>query len=48
MPRKIPGTRELFPHVSYRIVYEVDGATDTVRVIALLHTSQKWPPEPED
>ncbi|MAD38961.1 MAG: type II toxin-antitoxin system mRNA interferase toxin, RelE/StbE family [Tistrella sp.] len=47
-PGKIPGTRELLPHVSYRIVYEVDGATDTVRVIALLHTSRKWPPEQKD
>jgi addiction module RelE/StbE family toxin len=25
---KIPGTRELIPHESYRLVYEIDGETD--------------------
>lgn len=30
---KIPGTRELIPHESYRLVYEIDG--DTVWVLAL-------------
>jgi addiction module RelE/StbE family toxin len=27
---KIPGTRELILHESYRLVYEVDDAADTV------------------
>lgn len=38
----IQGTREFIPHESYRIVYEVD--TDTVWVLALVHTSRQWPP----
>jgi addiction module RelE/StbE family toxin len=40
---KIAGTRELIPHESYRLVYEVDG--DTVWVLALVHTGRQWPPE---
>ncbi len=39
---KIPGTRELVPHESYRLVYEIDG--DTVWVLALVHTARQWPP----
>ncbi len=39
---KIPGTRELIPHESYRLVYEIDG--DTVWVLALVHTACQWPP----
>jgi toxin ParE1/3/4 len=38
----IPGTRELFPHESYRLVYEVDG--ETVWILALVHTARQWPP----
>ena len=39
---KIPGTRELIPHESYRLVYEIDG--ETVWVLALVHTARQWPP----
>jgi addiction module RelE/StbE family toxin len=39
---KIPGTRELIPHRSYRLVYEIDG--DTVWVLALVHTARQRPP----
>lgn len=39
---KIPGTRELVPHESYRLVYEVLG--DTVWVLTLVHTTRLWPP----
>lgn len=42
-PAKIPGTRELIPHESYRLVYEIDD--DTVWILALVHTSRQWPPE---
>ena len=42
-PGKIPGTRELIPHESYRLVYEIDD--DTVWILALVHTSRHWPPE---
>lgn len=38
----IQGTREFIPHESYRIVYEVDS--DMVWVLALVHTSRRWPP----
>jgi addiction module RelE/StbE family toxin len=37
------GTRELMPHESYRLVYEVDG--DMVWILALVHTARQWPPE---
>jgi toxin ParE1/3/4 len=40
--REIPGTRELIPHESYRLVYEIDG--ETVWVLALVHTARQWPP----
>ncbi len=41
-PGKIPGTRELIPHDSYRLVYEIDR--ETVWVLALVHTARLWPP----
>ena len=41
-PGKIPGTRELIPHESYRFVYEIhDGIA---WVLALIHTARRWPP----
>ena len=39
---KIPGTRELIPHESYRLVYEIDG--ETVWILASVHTARQWPP----
>lgn len=36
-----PGTRELIPHESYRIVYEV--AESTVFILAIVHTARRWP-----
>lgn len=41
-PGKIPGTRELIPHESYRVVYEIDG--ETVWILTLVHTARQWPP----
>ena len=41
-PGKIHGTRELIPHQSYRLVYEISG--ETVWMLALVHTSRLWPP----
>lgn len=41
-PGQIPGTRELFPHESYRLVYEVQAGT--VWILALVHTARMWPP----
>lgn len=34
----VAGVRELIPHESYRIVYEIDG--DTVWIIALMSTAK--------
>lgn len=39
---QISGTRELIPHESYRIIYEVSD--ETVWVLALLSTARQWPP----
>ena len=38
---QVPGTRELFPHESYRLVYEV--VEQRVWVLALVHTSRQCP-----
>ncbi|EQD24832.1 MAG: Addiction module toxin, RelE/StbE family [Leptospirillum sp. Group IV 'UBA BS'] len=40
-PGKISGTREMVLHEHYRLVYETSG--DTVWILALVHTSRKWP-----
>lgn len=40
-PGQIPGTRELIPHESYRLVYEVEA--DTIWILALVHTARLWP-----
>ncbi|HKT14157.1 MAG TPA: type II toxin-antitoxin system RelE/ParE family toxin [Allosphingosinicella sp.] len=39
---EIPGTRELRPHNSYRLVYEV--AVDTVWILTIIHSMRQWPP----
>jgi toxin ParE1/3/4 len=39
---KILGTREVVVHENYRIVYETEG--DVVWLLALVHTSRRWPP----
>ncbi len=40
------GTRELLPHPSYRLNYEVtDGQ---LAILAILHTSRQWPPADGD
>ena len=40
-PGKIQGTRELIPHESYRLVYQIDG--ETLWLLALVHTARQWP-----
>ncbi|KAA0983999.1 type II toxin-antitoxin system RelE/ParE family toxin [Pseudomonas sp. ANT_J12] len=39
----VAGTRELIPHQSYRIVYEL--GQDAIWILALVHTSRQWPLE---
>ena len=41
-PGQIAGTRELIPHESYRMVYEIER--ETVWLLALVHTARQWPP----
>ena len=38
----VAGTRELTPHPSYRIIYEIGG--DTVWILVVIHTARQWPP----
>lgn len=39
---EVSGTRELSPHRSYRLVYEV--VDDTVWILVLIHAARQWPP----
>lgn len=41
----VAGTRELIPHPSYRLVYEIFG--ETIWILALVHTARQWPPAKE-
>jgi addiction module RelE/StbE family toxin len=41
-PGAFAGTRELIPHSSYRLVYEIRD--DEIIIHALLHTARQWPP----
>ena len=38
----VAGTREVLPHESYRLIYEIDAGT--LWVLALVHTVRRWPP----
>jgi toxin ParE1/3/4 len=39
---RVAGTRELIPHKSYRIVYEVEDGR--IVILAIVHTARLWPP----
>lgn len=38
---RVAGTRELIPHESYRLVYEISG--EEIWILALIHTARQWP-----
>lgn len=40
---QVVGTRELFPHENYSLVYEVSATT--VFILTLVHTARLWPPD---
>ena len=40
-PGHIAGTREVFPHPHYRLVYEVDDGE--IWILTLVHTARQWP-----
>lgn len=42
----LPGTREMIPHPSYRMVYEIRH--ETVIIVAVVSTARQWPPVQED
>ena len=42
---RVPGTREVIPHKSYCLVYEIEQ--ETVWILALIHTARQWPPVAE-
>lgn len=42
----LPGTRELIPHPSYRMIYQVRDADIVIH--ALVHTARQWPPPLEE
>jgi len=42
---QLPGTRELFPHKNYRLVYQVDAAADTIWILSLMHGARQYPVE---
>ncbi|MGN8123794.1 type II toxin-antitoxin system RelE/ParE family toxin [Pseudomonas sp. 22082] len=37
----IAGTREIIPHQSYRLVYQLED--DAAWILALVHTARLWP-----
>ncbi|MCC8931204.1 type II toxin-antitoxin system RelE/ParE family toxin [Rhizobium sp. 'Codium 1'] len=42
----VPGTRELLPHPSYRLIYEVTNGK--LAILAIVHASRQWPPTDRD
>lgn len=39
------GTREIIPHESYRIVYQLEE--QIVWILTIVHIARKWPPDSE-
>ncbi|HWK14538.1 MAG TPA: type II toxin-antitoxin system RelE/ParE family toxin [Rhizobiaceae bacterium] len=45
-PGAVLGTREAIPHPSYRLVYQL--GEEAVFILAIVHTSRRWPPLSDD
>lgn len=39
---EVAGTREITPHPSYRLVYEIFG--EAIWILTIVHTKRQWPP----
>ena len=44
-PGRVAGTRELFPHENYRLVYDVSETK--IAILPLVHAARLWPPPQE-
>ncbi len=42
----VAGTRELLPHPSYRLIYQIRD--EEIVILALVHTAREWPPAGDD
>jgi len=45
-PGAVLGTREAIPHPSYRLVYQL--GEEAVFILAIVHTSRRWPSLSDD
>jgi toxin ParE1/3/4 len=43
-PGVVPGTNELVVHENYKLVYEIEKRSNTVWILAVVHTRRRWPP----
>lgn len=42
-PGRVPGTRELFFHEHYMLIYQYSFEDDLFTILNVLHTSRQWP-----